>query len=70
MITTKTYRTIKAFLKANHSYDDLQIAKFIIENGTNAIGITKTKIVKMDEEGHITMYKMSENEMLAYLANQ
>ena len=70
MITTKTYRTLKAYLKANHGYDDLQAAKFFIENGTDSVCITKTKIVKMDEKGHVVMYKMSENEMLAYLANQ
>ena len=70
MIITKTYKTIKAYLKANHTYDDLIVAKFIIENGTDAVGITKTKIVKMDKEGHITTYKMSEDEMSAYLANQ
>ena len=70
MIITKTYKTIKAYLKANHTYDDLIVAKFIIENGTDAVGITKTKIVKMDKEGHITTYKISEDEMSAYLANQ
>ena len=70
MIITKTYKTIKAYLKANHTYDDLIVAKFIIENGTDAVGITKTKIVKMDKEGHIITYKMSEDEMSAYLANQ
>ena len=69
MIITKTYKTIKEYLKANHTTDELDslIAKQLATYGE---AIIPTQVIKIDENGYVIVHEMTEDETLAYLEEE
>ena len=66
---TKTYKTIKEYLKANHTTDELDslIAKQLATYGE---AIIPTQVIKIDENGYVIVHEMTEDETLAYLEEE